>query len=112
MNYRLIEVDAEFYDSCNHKDVARMGFAERHGLEEIAVEILANKIYYVSRYELRNCMVYNGSQVCFAPSADMVKNAIYKQWLDSIFSVTDNGIVFLWFDPDGVNKFYRVEEMS
>lgn len=110
MNYRLIEVGAEFYNSCNHKDVARMGFAERYGLEEIAVEIVESKLCFVPPYKLRNCMVYNGSQVCFAPSADMVTNAIYKQWLDSIFSVTDNGIVLLWFDPDGMNKFYRIEE--
>ena len=110
MNYRLIEVGTEFYDSCNHKDVARMGLAERHGLEEIAVEILASKIYFLSPYKLRNCMVYNGSQVCFAPSADMVTDEKAKQWLDSVFSVTDNGIVLLWFNPDGENKFYRVEE--
>lgn len=110
MNYRLIEVGAEFYDSCNHKDVARMGFAERHGLEEIAVEIVASKIYFVPTYTLRKCMVYNDSQVLFAPSADMVTSKRARQWLDSVFSVTDNGIVLLWFDPDGENKFYRIEE--
>lgn len=107
--FTLIEVDAAFYDSCSHKDIVRMGIAERYGLEEIAIRIIQKKAI-LSPTLIRNCMVYNGSQVCFAPDAKMVRENTRRQWLDSVFSVTDNGIMLVWFDPDGENKFFRVEQ--
>lgn len=111
MNYRLIEVDANFYKSCNHKDIIRMGLAERYGLKEIALAILCNELP-LSRREIRDCIVYNGAQLCFSPSSSMVKSERHKKWLDTYFSVSENGIVFLLFNPDGDNKIYIVDEVS
>lgn len=110
MDYKLVEVDAAFYDKCNHKDIVHLGIAERYGLEAIAIKIIKNEASLSPRL-IRNCMVYNGPQVCFAPSANMVGWCDRRQqWLSSVFSVTDNGIMLVWFDPDGENKFYRVEQ--
>ena len=111
MNYRLIEVDEKFYKSCIHKDIIRMGLAERYGLKEIALSILCNELP-LSKREIRDCIVYNGAQLCFAPSSSIVKSERHEKWLDTYFSVSENGIVFLLFNPDGENKIYIVEEVS
>lgn len=106
-NLKLIEVDKKFYDGCKHKEISQMGIAEQCGIEEIAMRIIQKEAILAPSI-VRSCMVYNGTQVCFVSPSNFAKDGKRQQWLSSVFSVSDNGIVLIWFDPDGENKYYRV----
>ena len=107
-NYKIEETTKKFYNDSEMKDVARLGFAENVGLKEIALAIVSEKTG-LWRYELDRIMVTNGTQVCFAYDAQIMEKAKDSQWVDSYWSTTESGNVVVRLDPDGEDKYYRID---
>lgn len=107
--YRIVETTKEFYNSCEFKDIARLGLAENVGLKEIALTIMSEKTGF-GRFKIEQIMVTSGEQLCFCADSKMTKEQKEYGWFESCFSVSTNGIVCVWFDPDGANKYFKIIE--
>ena len=109
--FELIEVDKDFYAKLQLRDIARLDIASSVGLETIAFDIVSRKTG-LFKSEIERFAVTSGSQLCFAYDAETTEKVESlngdKRWLDSYFSLDDNGNVAVWVDPDGIEKFYRI----
>jgi len=109
--FELHEVNKDFYTKLNLRDIARLDIVSAIGLEAIAFDVVSRNTG-LFKYELDRIAVTNGTQFCFAYDAETLEKVEKfggdKRWLDSYFSLSDNGNVVVWVDPDGIEKFYRI----
>ena len=108
--YSLIEIKEELANEYEYKDIARLSLAESKGLDSIVLQIVSEKTG-LPKHWLSDVMVSNGIQLCFSPDLDMLHRTTSPKWLDTYWSISTNGVIVCWFNPDGENKYYFVKEV-